>query len=69
MIELITNKPIAIDSLDHINPYGCIRDNNSFNSYIMEVKNYFNKQIHLCGVCIASELGICHGYLFAGLRP
>lgn len=44
MIELITNKPVAIDSLDHINPYGCIRDNNSFNPYIMEVKNYFNKK-------------------------
>jgi len=42
MIQVITDKPIAYDSLDHINPYGCVNDNNSSCFYINEVKKYFN---------------------------
>lgn len=46
MITVDTNKKIALDSLDHINPYGCINDNNSDQEYIKEV----NKQNYLKGI-------------------
>lgn len=45
MITLKTNKPIAIDSPDHLNPAGCSNDNNSNLTYIQQIKNYFNKPI------------------------
>ena len=33
MLEVITSYKIAEDSLDHINPYGCVRDNTSKKEY------------------------------------
>jgi len=42
MIKIISNKKIAYDSPDHLNPCGSINDNNSSIHYITEVKNYFN---------------------------
>lgn len=42
MIKVTTNKNIATDSLDHLYPFGVVRDNNSNIHYIREIKNYFN---------------------------
>lgn len=44
MIKVHTNKSIASDSLDHLYPFGVIRDNNSNINYIHEVKKYFNNE-------------------------
>jgi 2-polyprenyl-3-methyl-5-hydroxy-6-metoxy-1,4-benzoquinol methylase len=44
MIKVKTNKNIAIDSLDHLYPFGVVRDNNSNINYIREVKNHFNNE-------------------------
>lgn len=44
MIKVNTNKSIAFDSLDHLHPFGVVRDNNSNINYIKEVKKYFNDQ-------------------------
>jgi 2-polyprenyl-3-methyl-5-hydroxy-6-metoxy-1,4-benzoquinol methylase len=44
MIKVQTNKSIASDSLDHLYPFGVIRDNNSNIKYIHEVKKYFNNE-------------------------
>jgi cyclopropane fatty-acyl-phospholipid synthase-like methyltransferase len=41
-IRVHTEFPIAVDSLDHINPYGVINDNNSNPAYVNEVKQHFN---------------------------
>lgn len=42
MIKVTTNKNIAYDSLDHMYPFGVVRDNNSSEYYVNEVKNHFN---------------------------
>jgi 2-polyprenyl-3-methyl-5-hydroxy-6-metoxy-1,4-benzoquinol methylase len=44
MIKVQTNKSIASDSLDHLYPFGVVRDNNSNIKYIREVKKYFNNE-------------------------
>lgn len=41
MTQVITEKPIAVDSLDHINPYGCVNDNNSSSQYILNENGIF----------------------------
>lgn len=43
LINLKTEFPIAVDSLDHLNPYGVLNDNNSNGNYIEEVRNHFQK--------------------------
>ena len=44
MITVKTNKNIAFDSLDHMHPFGVVRDNNSNSYYIQEVKKHFNNE-------------------------
>ena len=45
--EVITDKPVAYDSLDHIVPEGTSRDNSTSEGYIREVLDYFdNKEIN-----------------------
>lgn len=73
MIKVITEHPIAIASLDHINPFGCIRDNNSFSYYILDVKKYFNNQkINVLDLgCAGGQIIIDHlnlGDLAVGLE-
>jgi len=62
MTQVITDKPIAVDSLDHINPFGCVRDNNSSFQYILNVKSYFNnKQIKVLDLgCAGGQIVIDH---------
>lgn len=43
MITVERIKEVAIDSIDHINPIGCVQDNNTSGEYILQVKSYFNK--------------------------
>jgi len=46
-MKILTNKPIAIDSPDHIKPWGTMRDNHSNIGFVEEIENYFNnKKIH-----------------------
>jgi len=42
--KVVTDKPIAYDSLDHIIPEGTSRDNNSNQGYIDEVLEYFENR-------------------------
>ena len=44
MINITTTKHIAIDSADHIHPWGCVNDNNSNSNYLNSVKTYFNNR-------------------------
>jgi len=44
MIDITTTKHIAIDSADHIHPWGCVNDNNSNSNYLNSVKTYFNNR-------------------------
>ena len=62
MTKIITNKPIAVDSLDHKHPYGVINDNNSAFQYIMEVKNYFkNNKISVLDLgCAGGQIIVDH---------
>jgi len=62
MTTIITNKPIAVDSLDHKHPYGVINDNNSAFQYIMEVKNYFkNNKISVLDLgCAGGQIIVDH---------
>jgi 2-polyprenyl-3-methyl-5-hydroxy-6-metoxy-1,4-benzoquinol methylase len=62
MITVNTDYPIAVDSLDHINPYGCIQDSNTNYDYIDEIKNYFNnKQLKVLDIgCAGGQLMIDH---------
>lgn len=41
-VQVHTDFVVATDSLDHINPYGVINDNNNNPAYITEVKKHFN---------------------------
>lgn len=73
MIKLQTKKQIAIDSLDHKHPFGCIRDNNSSIMYITTVKNYFNnKKINVLDLgCAGGQIIVDHtvlGDLAVGLE-
>jgi 2-polyprenyl-3-methyl-5-hydroxy-6-metoxy-1,4-benzoquinol methylase len=65
LIKIITNKNIAIDSLDHKHPFGCIRDNNSSSFYISEVKQYFgNGKIKVMDLgCAGGQIIIDHNSL------
>jgi hypothetical protein len=62
MINVKTDKPIAIDSLDHKHPYGVINDNNSSSQYILEVKNYFkNNKISVLDLgCAGGQIIVDH---------
>jgi|694.fasta_scaffold04533_21 2-polyprenyl-3-methyl-5-hydroxy-6-metoxy-1,4-benzoquinol methylase len=62
MLTVQTDFPIAEDSLDHINPYGCVRDNTTNPEYLKEVKNYFNnKQLKVLDIgCAGGQLIIDH---------
>jgi cyclopropane fatty-acyl-phospholipid synthase-like methyltransferase len=62
MITLKTEYPIAIDSRDHLNPYGCVQDSNTNAEYIKEVKNYFNnKQLKVLDIgCAGGQLMVDH---------
>jgi 2-polyprenyl-3-methyl-5-hydroxy-6-metoxy-1,4-benzoquinol methylase len=42
--KILTEKPVAYDSLDHIVPEGTSRDNHTSAGYISEVINYFDKK-------------------------
>jgi 2-polyprenyl-3-methyl-5-hydroxy-6-metoxy-1,4-benzoquinol methylase len=73
MITIKTKYPVAYDSKDHINPYGCVQDNNTNNNYIDEIKNYFkNKQLKILDIgCAGGQLMIDHhnkGDLAVGLE-
>ena len=62
MINLITNKPIAFDSPDHLEPMGTLADNNSNMLYVLEVKKYFNnKNINILDLgCSGGQIVIDH---------
>lgn len=61
MLEVVTSYKIAEDSLDHINPYGCVRDNTSKKEYIEEVRNYFNKPLKVMDIgCAGGQLIVDH---------
>jgi len=62
MITVNTDYPIAIDSLDHINPYGCVQDSNTNYDYIDEIKNHFtNKQLKVLDIgCAGGQLMVDH---------
>lgn len=73
MITLKTDYPLAFDSLDHLNPYGCVQDSNTNKEYIAEVKCYFNNNtIKLLDIgCAGGQLMIDHhliGDLAVGLE-
>jgi 2-polyprenyl-3-methyl-5-hydroxy-6-metoxy-1,4-benzoquinol methylase len=44
-MKVITNNPIAIDSPDHLYPWGTKNDNHTNNDFILEIENYFNNKI------------------------
>lgn len=44
IIQIDTDYPIAVDSNDHLYPWGTSRDNSSSNSFITDVKNHFNNK-------------------------
>lgn len=62
MINLYTEHPIALDSQDHLNPYGCVQDSNSDKEYIKEIKTYFNnKKIKVLDIgCAGGQLVVDH---------
>ena len=62
MITLDADKTVAIDSVDHTNPFGCVRDNNTNKQYIDEVKQKFdNKKINVLDLgCSGGQLIIDH---------
>ena len=73
MITVKTNKSIALDSLDHLYPFGVVRDNNSKIEYIREVKQYFNdKKINVMDLgCAGGQIIVDHhllGDLAVGLE-
>jgi SAM-dependent methyltransferase len=73
MLNVITNKPIAFDSPDHLDPVGSIRDNNSNIHFILEIKKYFNnKKINILDLgCSGGQIvidHILHGDLGIGLE-
>ena len=62
MISVITNKSVAFDSPDHIEPMGTVADNNSDILYILEIKKYFNnKNINILDLgCSGGQIVIDH---------
>ena len=62
MITIKTKYPVAYDSKDHINPYGCVRDSNTNKNYIEEVIKYFGKRnIKVLDIgCAGGQLIIDH---------
>lgn len=41
MLKLVTDHPIAINSPDHLCPWGTMRDNTTDHGFIDEIENYF----------------------------
>lgn len=68
MITVKTSKSIASDSLDHLYPFGVVRDNNSNINYIKEVKTYFNNEkINVLDLgCAGGQIVVDH-YLLGDL--
>jgi len=62
MIKIKTNKPVAIDSPDHLNPAGCSNDNNSNLSYIQQIKSHFNnKKLNVLDLgCAGGQIIVDH---------
>lgn len=62
MIKINTNYPIAIDSRDHITPYGCVRDSNTNHAFIHEIVSHFNKsQLKILDIgCAGGQLIVDH---------
>jgi len=44
IFKVITDYPIAINSPDHIQPWGTMRDNSTSKEFIEEILNYFNNK-------------------------
>lgn len=65
MISVEASKKVAVDSIDHINPFGCVRDNNTNKDYINEVKQKFeNKSIKVLDLgCSGGQLVVDHANL------
>jgi SAM-dependent methyltransferase len=73
MITIKTEYPVALDSPDHIYPWGTIRDNTTNSIFIEEVEKYFNgKPIKFLDLgCSGGELAIDFmrkGHLSVGLE-
>ena len=57
-LKIITNKPVAVDSYDHIKPHGTMQDNTSNNLFVKAVIQKLN------GIVKYADLG-CAGGWFA----
>lgn len=62
-IKLITDHPIAIDSPDHLEPWGTMRDNSTDNGFIQEVVSRFQRKINFI------DLGCSGGRLVREMIP
>jgi len=72
-VTVVTNKPVAIDSPDHIFPVGARQDNSTHPGYIAEVEAYFNnRQINVMDVgCAGGQLVVDYyhrGHFAIGLE-
>jgi len=59
-IKVVTNKPVAVDSPDHICPVGAVNDNHSHSDYIEEVISYFpSRQLKVLDLgCAGGQLAV-----------
>lgn len=59
-VEVVTGKPVAVDSPDHIFPVGAKNDNHTSARYIQEVENYFGgKQLNVMDLgCAGGQLAV-----------
>lgn len=59
-VEVKTDKPVAVDSPDHICPVGAANDNHSHQGYIDEVVSYFaGKQMNVMDLgCAGGQLAV-----------
>jgi len=72
MIRVETEYSIAVDSKDHIYPWGTMRDNNSSFDFIKDVENLFGRKVSLLDLgCAGGQLVVdCHeiGNIAVGLE-
>lgn len=60
MTKIITKNPVALESPDHLFPWGTAYDNNTSDGFISEVENYFsNKKISYLDIgCSGGQLAV-----------
>ena len=61
-MRVITEYPVALDSPDHLHPYGAILNNSTNSAFIDEVELHFKRTISMC------DLGCAGGQLVADFK-